>query len=173
MNIVRSALGHYEPVGNPETADCVVGHSFGTEIGRGSVNRSLAEFILAHNEDGPIIADRMLADAFPKGLRQVDEVVEGPISDTVGRGVGSWGTLVHAKSFMEQLGLKEPLMVAQACHIGRVVKQSSRLGMAPIVPAGLPAGFDKDSEQIWTRSRALWLPREVFGSLVLKAQHKL
>ena len=173
MNIVSSAFGHYEAVGNPAYADCVIGHSFGTLTERGSVNRALAEYILEHGDDRPVIADRMLVDAFPNRDEDVEKVVEGPISNGRGQGVGTWGTLVEAKAYMEREGLKRPLMVAQAYHIGRVVMQSHKLGMDPIVPSDPPSFFDRDSEQRWTRSLGMWVPREVIGSLVLRAQKKL
>jgi hypothetical protein len=173
MNIVRSALGYYEPMGDPAEADCIIGHSFGTLIDEKSVNRSLANYILEHANGRPIAADRMLVDAFPNGDRDVHHVVEGPISNTTGQGVGSWGTLVGSRVFMENREVRKPLMIGQAHHIGRVVMQAKKLGIDSIVPADLPSHFDPHSDQLWTRSLAMWLPREILGSLVLRFQKKL
>ncbi|HSH55892.1 MAG TPA: hypothetical protein VK983_03635 [Candidatus Limnocylindrales bacterium] len=173
MNIVRSALGHYEAQGSPSDADVIVGHSFGTLISEGSANRALADFVLETADGRPIVADRMLVDAFPQKDEDVDYVVEGPISNGVGQGVGSWGTLKEAMVFMECEGLGTALMVTQAHHIGRVVMQADKLGISSIVPANLPNRFDPESEQRWTRSLGMWVPREVLGSLVLRAQKKL
>lgn len=172
MNILLSALGRYEAVGNPADADCIIGHSFGTLTGEGSANRALANFIVENSNERPIIADRMLVDAFPQPST-VAKIVEGSISDAVGSGVGSWGTLVSALEFMEENELNRPLMVAQAHHIGRVVMQAKKLGMESIVPAGLPEQFDPGSDQLWTRSLGFWVPREIIGSAVLKLQGKL
>jgi hypothetical protein len=173
MNILNAALGHYEVAGDPADADLVIGNSFGTVISDHGVNAHLADFILRNAEGRAIVADRMLADSFPNGADDVDYVVEGPISNATGHGVGTWGTLVEARAFMTEHDLQRPLMVAQAHHIGRIVMQGKKLGINSIVPADLPAYFDRDSEQLWTRSLGLWVPREVLGSLVLRAQNKL
>lgn len=171
MNIIQSAFGRYEVTGSPSEGECVVGHSFGTLTGEGSVNRLLADYIDFHAEGRPIVADRMLADAFDHTA--IDEVVEGQISNGVGQGVGSWGTLLSAKEFMAREGLNTALMVGQAFHIGRISLQADKLSMVTVIPAGLPTNFDPESEQRWTRSKSMWVPREVLGSLVLKAQNKL
>lgn len=173
MSILKSALGHYESTGNPADAELLIGHSFGTLTGEGSVNRALATFILEHADGRPIVADRTLVDAFPGRDADVAHVVEGPISNATGQGVGSGGTLLAAQAFMEEHGLSKALMVAHACHVGRVVMQAKKLGIDSIVPDGLPAHFDRNSEQLWTCSLGLWVPREVIGSLVLRAQGKL
>lgn len=173
MNIIRSALGHYEVSGNPSEADCIIGHSFGTSIGETSINRMLSDFIENYADGRPIVADRMLVNAFPSRDEDVDCVVEGAISNGAGQGVGSWGTLVEAKAFMEREDLKAALMIGQAHHIGRVVMQAKKLGITSIVPANLPNNFDPESEQRWTRSVGMWLPREIIGSFVLRAQKKL
>jgi len=173
MNIIRSALGHYEVIGSPDDADVIVGHSFGTLIGEDSANRAIADFALKAANGRPIVADRMLVEAFPHSDEDVDHVVEGPISNGVGQGVGSWGTLVEAKVFMEREDLKTALMVGQAHHIGRVAMQAKKLGILSVVPANLPNRFDPDSEQHWTRSMGMWLPREIIDSFVLRAQKKL
>lgn len=173
MNMLRSAFGNYAPVGNANEADIISGHSFGTVVEKGSVNYALAQFILETSQGRPITADRMLVDAFPRGEKDVDLVIEGPVSNTTGQGVGSWGTLVETKEFMESIGLDKPMIVAQAHHVGRVAMQARKLGLTPIVPVGLPTHFDANSEQRWTRSAGWWIPREVLGSLVLKKQGRL
>lgn len=173
MNILKSALGHYEAVGNAADADCVIGHSFGTLIGKGTANQDLADFILKNADGRPVIADAMLADSFPYGRSAVDFVAEGPISNLTASEGGSWNTLLFANSVMNNEGLSRPLMIAQAHHIGRVAMQAKKLGMESIVPENLPGTFDADSNQIWTRSLAMWVPREVLGSFVLKKQGKL
>ncbi|MDB5160562.1 MAG: hypothetical protein JWO99_825 [Candidatus Saccharibacteria bacterium] len=173
MNILSSALGHYEAVGRATDADIIVGNSFGTSIHPESPNAAIARFILANEQGQPIVVDRTLADAFPKST-QLDVVVDGAVSNTIGSVGGSWGILVEAKKYMDEVELSRPLMAAQAFHVGRVAMQAEKLGMTGIiVPEGLPTSFDRASDQIWTRSQVLWVPREVLGSAALKAQGKL
>lgn len=180
MNILRAATGHYEIAGNPLTADCIIGHSFGTVTEPGSVNAELATQMLQYHRDiwgdVPIIADRMLVDAFPENKRhKVMLTVDGEISDTLGTKGGTWGVLLAARDFMKENNLRHPLMFGQSHHIGRVAAQAEKVKDMPqtIIPAGLPDHFDASSDQPWTRSRALWVPREVIGSLVLRAKGQL
>lgn len=173
MNIFESATGHYATTGNPADSDVIVGHSFGTSTDRESPNGALARFILNAEAGQPIVVDRVLAESFPNSTR-IDAVVDGATSNVTGSVGGSWEILAGAKKFMDEEGLRTPLMVAQAFHIGRVAMQAERIGMSNvIVPEGLPAIFDEESRQLWTRSAGLWLPREVLGSLVLQLQEKL
>lgn len=173
MNIIKSASGRYETVGNAVDADVIIGHSFGTSTYRESPNGALAQFILDHEDGQPIVVDRTLANAFPKST-QIDVVVEGAVSNATGTVGGSWGILVRAKEYMDEVELLQPLMVAQAFHIGRVAMQAEKIGMNNvIIPEQLPEIFDKESEQLWTRSLSLWVPREVVGSFALRSQGKL
>lgn len=173
MNIVMSALGRYETSGNPTDADCIVGNSFGTLVSADSVNRALAEYMLEYASDRPTIADSTLAEAFPGGPNQVDHVVEGTASTTTGGGLTSWGILLGAHEFMQNQRLEKALLVAQAHHIGRVAMQAKKIGMGYVVPVDLPTRWDPESAQWWTRSAGLWLPRELLGSIALKARGQL
>jgi len=171
--IYRSAIGRYETAGNITDADVIIGHSFGTSTHRDSPNGALAQFILDHDDGQPIVVDRTLADAFPRSTL-IDVIVEGAVSNTIGTVGGSWGTLVRAKEYMDTTELSQPLMVAQAFHIGRVAMQAKKIGMNNvIIPEELPEIFDPESEQLWTRSLGLWVPREVLGSFVLRSQGRL
>jgi hypothetical protein len=174
MHILRSATGHYERVGNPADADVIVGHSFGTSTHSESPNGALAQFILDNENGQPIVVDRTLADAFPKS-KLLDVVIDGAVSNSIGTVGGSWGILVSAKEYMDESELAQPLMVAQAFHIGRVAMQAERVGMHHvIIPEGLPTIFDTEcKQQPWTRSVSQWVPREVVGSLVLRSQGRL
>jgi hypothetical protein len=173
MNTLQSALGHYDAVGNPADADCVVGHSFGTMVGEDSVNRLLATTMLHYADGRPMMADRMLADAFPENSEPLAKVVEGPISDIKGGGLGTWGALLIIKDFLDKKGLERPLMVAHRRHIGRVVRQAAKLDITSIVPDDLPDQFDRKSKQLWTKSALLWVPMDVLGSVKLKRQGRL
>jgi hypothetical protein len=159
--------------GDLSEADCLVGHSYGTSIDENSVNHRLADIMQSHADMRPLIADRTLVNAFPDGDNQVAHVVEGPVTNTKAQGVGTWGTLVEAQQYMEETGLSHAMMIAQAYHIVRVVRQAAKLGMSSIVPEGLPTDFDKRSDQIWTRSPYLWIPFNALGSLLLKRRGQL
>jgi hypothetical protein len=166
----------YKPVGRPEDADCVVGHSFSTSLAEGSVNIELANQMLHHSDGRPMIADRMLVNAMPDGDSRMAHVVEGPVTNLNARGVkgvGTWGTLVEALEFMDENGLEAPIMIAQAFHMRRVVKQAAKLGIDSIIPKGLPADFDHDSEQLWTKSLYFWIPMNGLGSLLLRNRGQL
>lgn len=169
MNIVSSALGYYPATRCPATYDTISGHSFGT----GYTNVEIAQVADAFAGGRPIIVDRTLADAFTPEMQTPAHIVEGEISDTVGDGVGTWGTLLATQEYMEEHELKTALLVGHANHIGRVLMQARRLKLDAIAPFCLPDSFDKNSSQWWTRSKSLWLPREILGSVVLKAQNKL
>lgn len=174
FNVLRSALGRYDSSTDTSTADYVIGHSFGTEIGEQSVNRRLADYIIRIANSKPVVVDRTLANAFPDDVSvNLSHIVEGPVSDTVGNGVGTWGTLIEAKDYAINNNLREAIMVGQAHHIGRIALQAQRLGLDYKLPADLPNQFEKDSRQRWTRSLGYWVLREALGSVVLKLQKKL
>jgi hypothetical protein len=130
--------------------------------------------MILHAKSRPMIADRTLVNALPKYLQlSVAHIVEGEVTNIKGQGVGTWGTLVSAQEYMEEHNLERPMMIAQAYHVDRVVRQAAKLGISSIVPRHLPHEFDRKSEQIWTRSLALWLPFNALGSLVLKHRDQL
>jgi hypothetical protein len=170
---IFSFMPIYETQGFIANADCVIGHSFGTSTGRDSVNEQLAWSMLWQANGRPKIADRTLVEAMPGGDSRMAHIVEGDVTNIKAQGVGTWGTLVEAHQYMEEEGLSNPIMIAQAYHIGRVVRQAAKLGIASIVPKDLPEAFDKNSEQIWTRSAYLWVPFNALGSLLLKRRGEL
>lgn len=121
----------------------------------------------------PMIADRTLVNALPNGADLMAHIVEGDVTNIKAQGIGTWGTLVEARQYMEENDLRRPIMIAQAYHIGRVVRQAAKLGITSIVPEDLPTEFDKNSNQIWTRSIVLWMPFNSLGSLLLKKRGQL
>ena len=173
MNILKSAIGHYEPTGKTEDAEVILGHSFGTSIHPKSPNGAIAQYILDHQDGQQIVVDQTLADAFPSSTR-LDLIVEGEISNTIGSVGGTWSVLIKGKEYMDANELTNALIVAQKLHVGRVAMQAVKAGIENIiVPGDLPAILDIDSEQLFTRSEWLWVPREVLGSYILRLQHKL
>jgi hypothetical protein len=163
----------YDTAGATSEADSVIGHSFGTSTDIFSVNSQLAERMLSVSEGRPMIADKTLVNSLPNLKGHMAHIVIGDVTNIRTQGVGTWGTLVEAHQYMEENDLYSPIMIAQAHHINRVVQQAAKLGISSIVPEGLPRGFDKNSDQIWTRSAALWIPFNALGSLLLKKRGQL
>jgi hypothetical protein len=172
--LLAAVTGNYEPMGDPQEADCVIGQSFGAGVNEpGSVNEHLARFIGKRTPEGvPLILQSEIARAESLN-RRPSMVVEGSPSTSMGGEIDSWEVLLRAHAFMKENGLRRPLLVAQAYHIGRVSVQAVKQGMEPIVPAGLPRLFDPNSIQPWTRSAKLWALREVPGMAYLRFRHKL
>jgi hypothetical protein len=189
MNIVLSALGHYEKARTQERLygfDCVVGASFGTSTDQDSPNAHILRVAEgASRLSGRIlIVDETLSDTFFDGdpLAFIGtRIIAGPPSTTMGGGLATWGTLKGAMDFM----VKEkpwpydasrplrPLIVGQHYHVGRIAMQAYKLGMDPRIATDTIREFDRHSDQIWTRNLAFWLPREILGSFVLKKKGHL
>lgn len=172
--VIRSALGYYRVTGDLADADCAFVHSFGETTDELSVNFELDDTALRIAGHLPIIADQTAVEAFPN-QEIVACVVEGPVSNYFGSGVGTWGTLLKGAEFMAENGLKRPLQIGQAHHVGRIAMQATKLEMNSIVPPGLTHRFEPRAEggQIWTRSLAWWFPREVLGSFELRRRGQL
>ena len=167
--------GRYRPQGALEQAEAVVIPEFATPPfeGAGDVNTALAAFALYEKTFWclPIVTNSRSANA----IRQLEP--DFPIyhefssvsSDMIGRGTGTYGELMQVRD----LGIKSPLIIAHAHHVGRVALQAKKLGMDPVVPEGLPRMFEKDSSQPWTRSPGLWAIRELLGAPVLYLRGQL
>ena len=169
-----SFTGEYPHLGFLAEAEVAVGHSFGTDVTSYGVNRQLAEHLIFHAKDSlPIVVDETLAEAFPSWGRTPDLVTGGAISTAMGGGTGTWGSWLQVRTYMQEQGYGNALIVAQAFHVGRVAMQAMRLGIQPILAPDLPKQFDADSDQLWTRSRHLWRMREAIGIPVLKLKKQL
>ena len=174
---LRSCVSGEYPIASSnelESADVIVAQSFGTRQEGGSpgkVNSLLAEHAqkLAEYYDIPLIAQEEIADSLPKNL--VHTKVSGDPSSSDGSGLDSWGVLSKLREIMGDE--TKPIIVAQAYHIGRVSLQAIKLGMDPRLPGDMPREFAPESGQWWTRSRGLWVARELPGMAVLKLQKKL
>ena len=172
-----SFSGNYSPQGNVAEADCVIGHEFAyRENGFGNVNELLAEFIANRFSHLPLFLNHNIAGA----IHTIDPVItpeaifSGKSVDyTANSGEGTWGELMQARSLMNEQKFNKPVLVAQAYHVGRIVLQAKLLDMEPIAPEGLPADFDPESEQIWTRGPIAWAIREALGAPVLRHRKQL
>lgn len=176
MNVLTAAItGLYTPVGNLLEADCVIGQSFGaSEKYPGSVNESLAQYIVAHTTGLPLLLQQEIAEALPEDELHPALVIRGNPSTSFGGGLTTWEVLQISGRYMESAGLSRPLLVAQAFHVGRVAMQAKRQGLTGlIVPAGLPTDFDPNSIQPWTRSRGRWVRRELLGIAYAKLRRQI
>jgi hypothetical protein len=178
MNTMRGAVaGNYAYYGNREDADCVIGFSFGTNTNPEGVNAQLASQAMSYGQGPwkPVMMERMLVNSlYPYGPQPAYSI-EGSISNArSSEGLGTWGVLKIAHKIMKERKLERPLIVAHAFLADRVATQANKQGMQSIVvPEGLPRQFDRDSEQVWTRSCLLWIPREVIGLRVLRKRGQL
>lgn len=172
--IKPSITGEYNPRRDLEDADCVIGQSFGaSDDGPGKVNIALARYIVDNlDPDLPKILQIEIAEAMPD-INEVDFIIEGEPSSAIGSELDSWQVLNATSEYMKEEGLNNPILVAQAYHVGRVSMQAATMGMDVIVPEGLPRQFDPDSNQFWTRSRSAWVARELPGLAILKLTGKL
>ncbi|MFI5212432.1 MAG: hypothetical protein ACHQTE_00535 [Candidatus Saccharimonadales bacterium] len=167
-----SFSGDYVAHGDSDSADVVIGHAFGIrKDSPGTVNEALAGFIDDRYSHLPILPNRDIARALHT---KPEFVLDGDPSNTTGHsGLGTWGELQQATTFMHQEGLKTAILVGQAFHIGRIDRQAQMFAMDTVIPEHLPNFFDPESLQWWTRHRSLWIARESLGALVLRHQGKL
>ena len=182
MNEFKSAItGEYAPQGDPKNADCIIGLSFGAaENDPGYVNQLLADHILRvskyileeTNINLPLLLQQEIASAMPDKVK-TDFVIEGELSSITGKGLDSWAVLNQSLIYMKEHGLENPIIFAQAHHIGRIALQAARLGIFPIIVEDLTKEFDPESKQIWTRSKWLWIPRELLAITYLKATDRI
>lgn len=167
-----SLFGFYETTGNPKEADCIMGHSFGTDTSEESVNRQLVDAMKQYANGRPIIADRMLIQADPEGEEVYAHIIDGQITKMDGQS-GTGRALASAKIYMDERGLTRPLMLAQRYHIDRVVRQAAKLGIRSVVPPGLPGQFDRRSKQVWTKNRLFFIPLNLLAYIKIKMDGEL
>lgn len=156
-------------------ADYVIGHEFASrEEGYGSVNEALAEVIAERYAHLRIYAAATVAGALRNIAPEIElaGVFDGVSSNTTASQGGTWGELLQAKE-MAGDAAQRPLLVGQAYHVGRIALQAKKAGLEPIVPAGLPTDFDKQSAQWWCRRPLAWGMREIPGALVLRKRGQL
>lgn len=166
-------FGFYTVAGTPDEADCIMGHSFGTDTSEQSVNRQLVSIMKQYANGRPLIADRMLVRADPEGEKAYAHIIDGPITKMDGQS-GTGRALVNARAYMRDNGLAKPLMVAQKYHIDRAVRQAEKLGIRSLVPPGLPGQFDhRRTEQIWTKNRLLFTSFNLLAYVKLRTNGEI
>lgn len=181
LQVVKSAItGHYTPQGKIEDADSLITQDFGRRERKGDeavdpVNMAIAQFAIdiLTQKDMPSIMQTESATAYNALSRKTASKIITESRKKSQAYLDSWEVLSQAKEYMDEYGLESPVIVAQAHHIGRVALMAVKLGIKPIIPKGLPNGFDNYSAQWWTRTNSLWMAREVPGLYVLKVQGKL
>lgn len=167
MHFIKALFGYYAITGDPANADCVIGHSFGTDTSEHGVNNKLVTLMHKYAEGKPLIADRHIVLADSQGERVYAHIIDGQITQMNGQS-GTGKALLNASAYMAQHDLKRPLMIAHKYHIDRVVRQAAKLGIKSIIPKGLPGQFDKSSKQIWTKNVVLFIPANLFAYIKLK-----
>ncbi len=143
--------------------DCVIGASFGfrkdtqNNIRPGQANKDLASFIATHYPAKVLLLQHEIATALSEdfGLPATLAVTSNDSTYLDTRKV-----LLKAKDYMLKHDLQLAVIVAHAYHAPRVSALCVQLGISAIIPGGLPASWDKQSEQWWTRSQKLWNSRE-------------
>lgn len=150
---------------------CVIGLAFGyraDDAGKrspGQSNYTLASYISQKYSHLPLIMQHEIADALlEQGIKCDVSVTDEDTSYLDSRQV-----LLKAKLYMKQHGYDSAIVVAQAHHIPRLKLLCKKLGISAVFPDDLPATWDAQSEQQWTRSYLQWIVRE---PLVL-AHHKI
>lgn len=168
--------GNYIPQGDISEADCIVGHEFGyRKNGYGNVNQQLARLVAGLCSDLPLFLNRNIAGALNVIAPEIKpaEIFSGESTNITGQGEGTWGELSQARLFMNERQLNQPILVAQAYHVGRITLQAKLLEIDLIVPEGLPRDFDPESAQLWARGPVQWAIREALGVPVLRIRNRM
>jgi hypothetical protein len=147
--------------------DAIFCQSFGLrEDGPGTSNQALAEAIIKiHGElskPPKLIIQKNCADAFPEGFK-IDKIILE--HSNPGKYLDSYEVSRQCAEYCFRNGIKKLLVFAHPDHLWRVRKTIEKfefdcLGVTSPVP------YDKKSSQIWTRSKWLFLPREMIVNLI-------
>ncbi len=158
-------------VNTTDSSTCVIGLAFGYREDNagnrlpGEANARIAQYVASRYNSYPLLMQQEIADALSELGIQCDLSICGKHA----RYLDSRQVLLQSRSYMRQHGFSKAIVVAQAHHIPRIRLLCKKLGIAVSIPDDLPAAWDKESGQLWTRSYVTWIVRE---PLVL-AHHKL
>ncbi len=127
----------------------------------GTSNEALAEAIIRIREDFPcppqLIIQKDTADAFPKEIK-IDKIISQ--HEKAGKYLDSYEVSRQCAEYCRKNGIKNLLVFAHPHHIWRVKRVTEKLGLNCLaVSVKIP--YDRQSSQVWTRSKWLFIPREI------------
>lgn len=146
-----------------EKIQAILCQSFGArKDGPGTSNEALAKAIMriyGDFEKSPkLIIQKDTADAFP-GDFEIDKIISE--HEKAGKYLDSYEVSRQCAEYCRENNIKNLLVFAHPDHIWRVKKVTEKFGLNCLV-ASSEVPYDKKSSQIWTRSKWLFLPRELF-----------
>jgi hypothetical protein len=166
-----------------DDVDALVVFSFGNRIGTagdlqaGPMNEAIATqaFKFALKHEVPVYAQTEIAlQLQAAGMHDVISIDPVTAADGTTTYLSTAGVAEQvtskAQAAREQLGTVG--VIAFADHAARAVLTAREAGMTgAAVPKGvrLPRGYDPESNQAWTRSRAAYLPTDLIGRLTTLA----
>jgi hypothetical protein len=123
----------------------------------------------------PIIAHKDMVGPLRNFGIDPEVVIQGNATDSIGRGVGTWGELRTTNDFMNDHGLDRFGAIAHRYHIARIALQAKALGIEDtmIIPEGLPDVWDKTADQSWTRNKLAWQSFSLIASPILRTKHQI
>lgn len=109
----------------------------------------------------PTIAQWEIGDYLSKG--KIATIKKGRV---VSQYLNTYEVAFRAAEICKKLNIKKILILAHPHHAWRCKKTLEKLGLSVgvIDTSGCP--YDSSSNQIWTRSRALFIPREILARLM-------
>jgi hypothetical protein len=177
--IVATDVLHWRPpMVAPNKVETILAYTFGNRIDAngnrspGPVNAAIADItVRLHEATGaPAYAQWEVAEAIGRRIASHHLVSITPLRDARAEPVflstsGVAAAVVNRAGGAKQLGTVA--VVAFADHVKRCVDTSRRAGMDAAAPAGydMPAAYDAESGQPWTRSRLTYLLHDVMCRL--------
>lgn len=155
--------GQYHPHGSVGQADCILGQAFGLRFQdgayeSGAVNDGLMLYMTRYLPDLPAYLQADFHTAFD----WFGDDREVHWTGKLGERISSRQVLIDQLAQMRRDGRSRPVLLDVAYQVPRVQATARQLGIDPIVPSGLPRGFDPQSTQFWTRSNLRWQLKEPF-----------
>jgi len=191
MNIVKVSTEHYRTVGDPLSADVIVGFSYDqspdklsaidVELGNLAVGFANSGATAQNDSHGiPIIGDgafvksiSFLERVSPSNVEQsgprhaIEEVGLAAVGSAISRNLDIYTTLRGAKQYLADHDLSSPLFVAHARNIGQITRAAERLELGNIIiPPGLPDFFDGMAQQASRRTKFRWMMRNAIDRLL-------
>ena len=147
--------------------------SFGPQInGPGISNEFLAKLIIKkyRKDPLPLIIQKDCADAFPEDI-YIDKIISE--HQTPGKYLDSYEVSRQCFEFCLQNNIKTVLVFAHPDHVWRVAKTIKKFGLDWVIADTKGTPYDPKSVQLWTRSKWLFIPREIIVILAYWFSHKI